>query len=164
MPRLVAGSIGSIVTAIAVTPLEVVKVRQQASTLPSNVAPCPRGCRTFVLNNGIMDCVLPRSAVPYFDRCGQYCSGAFPRLSRTNPTNIGTFGMLHCIFIKEGVSGIYAGLAPTLAMSAPNTVLYFSPYDEIVSQLRRRMSHSNFWHAWVPLVSGTFGMLTVAWV
>ena len=84
MPRLVAGSIGSVVTALTVTPLEVVKVRQQmsahpapppvasCSSLPKNVAPCPKGCGTFVLNNGIMDCVLPRSAVKFFDPKGQY--------------------------------------------------------------------------------------------
>ena len=164
VPRLVAGSIGSIVTAIAVTPLEVVKVRQQVSTLPSNVAPCPRGCGTFVLNNGLMDCVLPRSAVPYFDQYGRYCSEAFPRISRTHPIDIGTFGMLRRIFVMEGITGIYAGLAPTLVMSVPNTVLYFTSYDEIVARLRRRMSHSKFSDAWIPLVSGALARLLASTV
>jgi solute carrier family 25 protein 39/40 len=62
--------------------------------------------------------------------------------------------MLRRIFIKEGLGGIYAGLAPTLVMSVPNTVLYFTSYDEIVTRLRRRVSHTNFSDAWIPLVSG----------
>ena len=43
--RILSGSIGSIVTALAVTPLEVVKIRQQAAIAPVsyrgvNVEPC----------------------------------------------------------------------------------------------------------------------------
>ena len=158
LPRLVAGSIGSIVTALAVTPLEVVKVRQQmsspsSSTLPTNVMPCPNGCGTFVLNNGIMDCVLPRSCVPFFDQHGRYrdfiSNNNTASVKKTN--NIGTFGMLRRIFLQEGFTGIYAGLAPTLVMSVPNTVLYFTSYDEIVSRLRRRLDSEA---SWIPLVSG----------
>ena len=45
LPRILSGSIGSIVTALAVTPLEVVKIRQQAAIAPVsyrgvNVEPC----------------------------------------------------------------------------------------------------------------------------
>ena len=45
LPRFLSGSIGSIVTALAVTPLEVVKIRQQAAIAPvsfrgMNVEPC----------------------------------------------------------------------------------------------------------------------------
>ena len=45
LPRILSGSIGSIVTALAVTPLEVVKIRQQAAIEPvsfrgMNVEPC----------------------------------------------------------------------------------------------------------------------------
>ena len=45
LPRILSGSIGSIVTALAVTPLEVVKIRQQAAIAPvsfrgMNVEPC----------------------------------------------------------------------------------------------------------------------------
>ena len=37
LPRILSGSIGSIVTALAVTPLEVVKIRQQAVIAPVSV-------------------------------------------------------------------------------------------------------------------------------
>eukprot|EP00957_Ditylum_brightwellii_P061753 4686202-Ditylum_brightwellii.AAC.1 len=49
----------------------------------------------------------------------------------------GTFAHLRRIFRSEGVSGLYAGLRPTLVMSVPNTVLYFTAYDEISCRLRR---------------------------
>ena len=39
IPRILSGSLGSIVTALAVTPLEVVKIRQQASGATNNIAP-----------------------------------------------------------------------------------------------------------------------------
>ena len=39
IPRILSGSLGSIVTALAVTPLEVVKIRQQASGAQNNIAP-----------------------------------------------------------------------------------------------------------------------------
>ena len=161
VPRLVAGSIGSIVTALAVTPLEVVKVRQQqailpastTTTLPPNVVRCPKGCGTFVLNILGSDCVLPKSAVPFFDKQGHYRDSVMTKSGK----NLGTFAMLRRIFAQEGVSGIYAGLSPTLVMSVPNTVLYFTSYDEIVGRLRRRLRSDDA--SWVPLVSGASARL-----
>ena len=158
-PRVVAGSIGSIVTAVAVTPLEVVKVRQQASrpvsALPPNVTPCPRGCGIFILNNGLMDCVLPRSAVPYFDKFDGHYSASLNNNNGAPKKSLGTFGMMRRIFMNEGIGGIYAGLAPTLVMSVPNTVLYFTSYDEIVTRLRRKWDTSKYSDLWIPLVSGS---------
>ena len=48
-----------------------------------------------------------------------------------------TFTMIRRIFVQEGLSGIYAGLGPTLVMSVPNAVLYYTTYDEISTTLRR---------------------------
>jgi solute carrier family 25 protein 39/40 len=177
MPRVVSGSIGSIITSLAVTPLEVVKIRIQANTmeytaasvgttspnrLPYNVQPCPQGCGTFVLNNGQMDCILPKNAVPFFD----HQSGKLTQQARTTVTGannahnmggrlfsqLGTFGMVRRIFLEEGVHGIYAGLRPTLVMAVPNTVLYFSAYEEIVWRLRKEASDPST--VWIPLVAG----------
>jgi hypothetical protein len=114
--KLLSGSVGSTLTAFLVTPLEVVKVRLQSQSagyhaLPSNVSLCPRGCGTFVLNNGLAECLLPKSAVPYFDpSTGRVKNEFCVTKSR------GTFGMLRHIFASEGFPGIYAGLAPTLVM------------------------------------------------
>lgn len=171
LPRMIAGSIGSIVVALVVTPLEVVKIRQQAGRtatataptplpvpVPRNVSLCPRGCGTFVLNNGLMECTLPKSCVPYFDGKGQLTEAAKKVVTQNRP--IGTLAHVRQIFLQEGMAGIYAGLAPTLVMSVPNTVLYFAAYDEISSMLKRttipeqdqESSSSSFW---IPLVSGS---------
>lgn len=144
--RILSGSVASIVTSLVVTPLEVVKVRLQAnigeSSNTSKVIPCPRGCGTFVLYNGQMDCVLPKSAVQFFDASGHLTKQAKDLLSNT-PRSYGTFAMIRRIFSREGLSGLYAGLAPTLVMAVPNTVLYYSAYDEIVWNLRKIRTSSS---------------------
>lgn len=183
-PRMASGSIGAIVTSLVVTPLEVVKVRQQSflpGALSSRPAPsaagrvegsairgtgvvrCPMGCGTFVLNNGLMDCVVPKCSVPYFDNLGNPSPASPPAPSIAAAAadssvsagksvaadaarkgrggvvpGLGTFGTLRSIFRTEGLGGIYAGLGPTLVMSVPNTVIYFTLYDEITGRLRRR--------------------------
>lgn len=140
-------------TSLVVTPLDVVKVRVQArsmegSRLPKNVEPCPKGCGTFVLNNGQMDVVLPKSAVSFFDQSGRLTAEAKELFcsSRGN----GTLAMLRKIFHKEGVSGLYAGLRPTLVMAVPNTVLYFSAYDELSYRLQQESTGDY----WIPLLAG----------
>ena len=146
--KIVSGSVGSTLTALLVTPLEVVKVRQQSAVspprLPPNVSLCPRGCGTFVLNNGLADCLLPRSAVPYFDAStGQLKEKPPAGASR------GTFSTIRRIFMKEGLAGIYAGLYPTLVMGVPNTVLYFITYEELATRLRRHTDNP-----WMPAFAG----------
>lgn len=185
IPRILSGSIGSIVTALAVTPLEVVKIRQQlsgADTATSGTQhlhqtsiekasipqPCPRGC-TVVLNNGLMECVVPKSsvcdAIP-FTRSFNHARQAFtPRYSG------GTLHTLMSIVHYEGVAGLYAGLRPTLVMSVPNTVLYFTVYDEISLLLRKKVvnkeksNQSNFaldqskTQTCIPLIAGATARL-----
>eukprot|EP00549_Striatella_unipunctata_P023109 CAMPEP_0118687654 /NCGR_PEP_ID=MMETSP0800-20121206/8501_1 /TAXON_ID=210618 ORGANISM="Striatella unipunctata, Strain CCMP2910" /NCGR_SAMPLE_ID=MMETSP0800 /ASSEMBLY_ACC=CAM_ASM_000638 /LENGTH=341 /DNA_ID=CAMNT_0006584859 /DNA_START=226 /DNA_END=1251 /DNA_ORIENTATION=+ len=109
-----------------------------------------KGCGTFVVNNGIMDCVLPKSAVPYF--CPESgkptdAARALFRESTSSSSSSSTLGILRRIYRKEGLRGIYAGLAPTLVMSVPNAVLYYTTYDELVSRLR---SSSLFYNPWIP--------------
>jgi solute carrier family 25 protein 39/40 len=170
MPRVVSGSVGSIITSLAVTPLEVVKIRIQANSaesagasvattstkrLPFNVQPCPQGCGTFVMNNGQLDCILPKNAVPFFDQTGKLTQQARTTFTGANAQigrQLGTFGMVRRIFLEEGVNGIYAGLRPTLVMAVPNTVLYFSAYEEIVWRLRKDAADPLTF--WIPLVAG----------
>lgn len=160
--KILSGSVGSTITALVVTPLEVVKVRQQSQPvanlrvgMPSNVSLCPRGCGTFVLNNGLGECILPRSAVPYFDpntgRLKEELKVTKSSVTRSN----GTFGMLRRIFAKEGFSGIYAGLAPTLVMGVPNTVLYFFTYEELKDMAHQHRDRYEFLSS--PLVPAAAG-------
>ncbi len=153
--RILSGTIGSIITSLVVTPLDVVKIRQQAaipdvqvasiSTTP-NLIRCPRGCGTFVVFNGHMDCVMSKQSVSYFDSVGGLTQQA--KASATNGG--GPLRLMRTIFATEGLQGIYAGLLPTLLMAVPNTVLYFSAYDEFIYWLRKRSDDAS----WAPLVAG----------
>jgi solute carrier family 25 protein 39/40 len=161
-----------------------------------------------VLNNGQIDCLLPRSAVGFFDqttgrltdaarstllmgssinsgggavthRRGATSSSAvtlarFGEASSSTPSSsAGTFELLRRIFRAEGLAGIYAGLRPTLVMAVPNTVLYFSAYDELVYRLRSysssgecdRNSNSHVGaSSWIPLAAGGGARLLASWV
>ncbi|KAL3783653.1 hypothetical protein HJC23_004828 [Cyclotella cryptica] len=145
IPKILSGSVGSIVTALAVTPLEVVKIRQQSAVSHTDFAsrsqikavePCPRGC-TVVFNNGLMECVVPKSSI--FDVTSPNFSRSFNSTQQTFLPRYtgGTLHTLSSICHYEGIAGLYAGLRPTLLMSVPNTVLYFTVYDEISLMLRQ---------------------------
>ncbi|KAL7523910.1 hypothetical protein ACHAWF_000743, partial [Thalassiosira exigua] len=117
-----------------------------------SAGPCP-GCGAWVLNNGLMECAVPSAKFPASAAAGD---------------SMGTLATLRSIFRSEGAGGLYAGLKPTLAMSVPNTVLYFASYDEISSWMKRRESEkaSNSMAtgsagspAYVPLVAGSAARL-----
>jgi solute carrier family 25 protein 39/40 len=160
MARIVSGSIGSVVTTLFVTPLEVVKVRMQNSRQNHSkaiVSLCPRGCGTFVVFNGHMDCVLPKNSASFFDQStGEFRNPCRGRIAKGNQQTraVGTFSMMRSIWLNEGISGMYAGLRPALVMAVPNTVLYFSAYEEIVWRLRHRYPESP--------VAGTFPLIAGA--
>lgn len=148
LPKLVSASIGSIITALAVTPLEVVKVRQQTLSTAATKITCPDHGAKIRINNGFMECIVSKSCLM------NGCSAI-----NSNEASLGTFSALRGIFKKEGFRGLYGGLTPTLIMSIPNTVLYFSVYDEISSKLRNS-SHSSTWNnTFVPLVSGSIARI-----
>ncbi|GKY92383.1 hypothetical protein MPSEU_000209200 [Mayamaea pseudoterrestris] len=143
--RVVSGSIGSIITALVVTPLEVVKVRLQATvtdaTRSRHVVRCSQGCGTFVLTNFAGQTqLLPRSQLPFFD----HRSGSLTeRAKRACDGSDGVIKTLRRIYRAEGLSGIYAGLRPTLVMAVPNTVIYFTSYESISCRLHDlELSHS----------------------
>lgn len=168
--KIVSASIGSTITALAVTPLEVVKVRQQAAgfspvrsfplqppstaSIPQNMSasPCPRGCGTFVLNTGLGEYLTSRNKTGYFDPM----TGA-PKQEKTVAEvlkNGSPLRIIRSIFRHEGLSGIYAGLAPTLVMGIPNTVLYFYSYEEIAPRLKNLFPSDDPLGGGVPAMAG----------
>lgn len=132
--RLTAASSGALLTALVVTPFDVVKTRMQAGmTSSSNLVPssstgelaaCPR-CGVWVLNTGLMEHMMSKHE----------CSAFFFRESASGEA--ATLTMLARIARTEGAAGLYAGIGPTLVMAVPNTALYFTVYDELRAALGR---------------------------
>lgn len=120
--KILSGTVGSFLTAFAVHPLEVVKVRTQAQKRsPSSVV---RGsCDCVILNNGLGDCLLPKNSMGrFYHTCQQ--AGILPR-GAANTTQRGTFGTLRHILFKEGAGSLYAGLGPTLTMGVSHSLFWY---------------------------------------
>ena len=143
--RMAAASGGAALTALAVTPFDVVKTRMQlAAEAPRGVgamATCP-SCGVFVLNNGLMEHVLEKKE----------CANVFPR-GRVEAAP-STLRSMTLVARAEGVRGLYAGLGPTLVMAVPNTALYFTAYDEL------RSMGPDHWSA--PIICGASARLLAA--
>lgn len=108
--KIVSGTAGSLLTAFAVHPLEVVKVRTQAQRTPV-ASPCASP-HCIILNNGLGDCMLPKSTVAAHGDCVIPCTCP----ETTVGVRRGTFATLRHILFNEGVGSLYAGLRPTLTM------------------------------------------------
>jgi solute carrier family 25 protein 39/40 len=124
LPRVVSSSVGAIITALAVQPLEVIKIHQQALSV-GRTAP-----------------VASFSTPPSLFRCLECGTFALDTTTAVQPpmnkaTSSGTIRISQTIFRSHGVAGFYAGLYPSLIMSVPNTVTYFSCYDEVVSRMKQ---------------------------
>lgn len=164
--KVISASVGSAITAFAVTPLEVVKVRQQAAgfnpigsrpvtaSLPANVSasPCPRGCGTFVLNTGLGEYLTSRNKAGYFDpKTGSLKQQkSVAEVLKTG----GPLRIIRSIFMNEGLAGMYAGLAPTLVMGVPNTVLYFYTYEELAPRLIEYFPSDHPASGAIPAIAG----------
>jgi len=167
--KIVSASVGSAITAFTVTPLEVVKVRQQAAglthvgslplqtpvnaSLPPNVAsPCLRGCGTFVLNTGLGEYLTSRNKAGFFDpKTGVLKQqNSVAEVSKTG----GPLRIIRSIFLNEGLAGLYAGLAPTLVMGIPSTVLYFYTYEELAPRLKEFFPSDHPVSGAIPAIAG----------
>ena len=118
-------------TAVVVTPFDVVKTRMQVSP-PQGVgelAACPR-CGVWVLNNGLMEHTLTKCEA-WFATQGHHRHLSSATATVTSEGTLATAEMLSRVARTEGFSGLYAGIGPTLVMAVPNTALYFTAYDEL---------------------------------
>ena len=129
--RIVSSSLGSLVTALAVTPLDVVKVRQQALTAeptPKTLATrtmsqCSK-CGTFVLNNGLMEHIINKYAWE----------------TATNQTN-SNVALNHSSITAARQKPLTARYQP----AATTTSFYRNPFATIVLGARPRTSSSTRW-------------------
>lgn len=102
---------GAMITAVFMTPLDVIKTRLQAQqTQITN--------KCFLYCNGLMDHICPCDS-----------KGTFPNVKPAQPLN-GTIDAFIKISRSEGVASLWSGLSPTLISALPSTVIYFVAYEQ----------------------------------
>lgn len=163
---------GAIVTSLTVTPLDVVKTRQQIWEAPPYEAIAADAAAT---SGAEAACALkgpgaPRvasSSLALCPRCTHYelyhgglCETLRPKgrdFWRPPPPALAAYPlntaeMVIAIARHEGPLALWQGLGPALTMSLPATVLYMTAYDELRARLQR--SDSRAVASWAPLLSG----------
>ena len=111
---VVSSGAGAIITALLMTPLDVVKIRLQAQNRLMHKGDC------FVYRNGLMDhlCTCFNGADSWYNR--RIPGGRYH----------GSLDALVKIARAEGLGSLWSGLPPTLVMAVPQVILYFTVYEE----------------------------------
>lgn len=114
LKQALSSSGGAIITALFVTPFDVIKIRLQAQTHQFHKGDC------FVYRNGLMDtvCTCMNGSESWYNR--KIPGGSYK----------GTIDAFMKIMRYEGPTSLWSGLQPTLLMSFPSVVLYFTAYEE----------------------------------
>lgn len=134
--QVISSSCGAIVTALFMTPLDVVKIRLQSQNRVMHKGDC------FVYRNGLMDhlCTCFNGPDSWYNR--KIPGGRYH----------GTLDAMVKIAKVEGVTSLWSGLPPTLLMSFPQVVLYFTSYEEA----KRLLGYHeiNYPNPLLPVLSG----------
>eukprot|EP01134_Creolimax_fragrantissima_P003924 CFRG3924T1 len=108
--------LGAMITSLLMTPFDVVKVRMQTQAMKPG-QPC-----NIVFSNGLMDHVCTV--------CNQ------PPSKHGRVFYRSTVDAFLQIPRAEGLSSLWRGLAPTLVMAVPATVIYFTAYDQLKCRIQ----------------------------
>ncbi|KAK5948791.1 Carrier protein, mitochondrial [Knufia fluminis] len=179
--RMVSATIGSVLTSLLVTPLDVVRVRLQSQN--PQPQPPPINLTRFSAYGADFE-KLPKDLgvkacckeVFFVGDNGQFClanNGAATTdaaaiaasdcaVEETQRKTINsTFDGLRKIARNEGPLTLWRGLTPTLVMAVPANVIYFTGYDWLRYNHRspvRTISNDTY----NPLISGSFARILAA--
>lgn len=180
--RMISATVGSVLTSLLVTPLDVVRVRLQSQTQPeapplnlsrfsaygADFAKLPPGlgvkacCKEvfFVGDNGQF--CLAGNGTASADSLAAAASDCAVEETERRTIN-STFDGLKKIARNEGPLTLWRGLTPTLVMAIPANVIYFTGYDWL------RYNHMSPVRAisndrYNPLISGSFARILAALV
>ncbi|XP_070075005.1 solute carrier family 25 protein Shawn isoform X2 [Drosophila takahashii] len=146
MQQVVSALIGGLITTFVVTPLEVVKTRVQTQHAIRQRPTVSRLC--YVFHNGLMTHVCRSS-----DIC-------IPKPGR-DPRNLqplrGAMDAFVKIVCSSGLSGLWAGLSPTLVSALPSTIIYFVTYEYLKNSLTQIYLDSHKFEAEAEQVPGANG-------
>ncbi|PYH96069.1 putative mitochondrial carrier protein [Aspergillus ellipticus CBS 707.79] len=174
--RMVSATIGSFLTNILVTPLDVVRVRLQSQSSVKNTSPFTSHT-THTLKNappnlGVTACCREVFWIgqnthicmvgPGVGTIGTTSAMADCAVEETQrKTFTSTLDGLRKIARNEGVLTLWRGLSPTLMMGIPANIIYFAGYDWLRSDDRSPIKKS-LPGAYAPLVAGAVARAAAA--
>lgn len=137
--QMISSCTGAVMTAVFVTPLDVVKIRLQAQQKTM------LGNRCFLYCNGFVEQLC----------CNVHGNGnAFSSSWYQQPRHLtGTVDAFVKITKAEGVTSLWSGLPPTLLMAVPATVVYFTMYDQLKARMIKKYSLT-YQPLWIPALAG----------
>lgn len=159
--RIMSAGIGAFLTSLVVTPFDVVKTRLQAQinfvnppfespprpTPPPAQACAPRptasqlllqDCSHYRIHTGLMDSWCNNC----FSKAGTVTPAASSFVSTTPELRFtGAIDAAAKLIKHEGLASLWRGLSPTILMSIPSTVVYFSMYDKVKIALAAATPH-----------------------
>ncbi|QIX00190.1 hypothetical protein AMS68_005707 [Peltaster fructicola] len=167
---MASATIGSVLTSLLVTPLDVVRVRLQAQQSPSPAARLPSFvqlppnlgvsacCReVFWVQNQSQFCVAAPTSASFMGDVASDCAAEETQRRTFNTTIDG----LRKIARNEGLSTLWRGLSPTLAMAVPGNIVYFAGYDWLRTSARSPMN-GRVSDMYAPLVAGSVARVVAA--
>ncbi|OQS03822.1 Mitochondrial Carrier (MC) Family [Thraustotheca clavata] len=164
--KSIAASSGAMMTSLFVTPLDVAKVRLQAQTSNFSTMCATSKSKTACVQHSprITPCRSMRNpllaAAPKapckFRQMTVHCVQA--NCHAHQPLS-GTFATLRHVFHTEGLRGLYAGLPPTLMLAVPSTVLYYTSYDYMVREGKKKFPELS---VIMPLLAGSSARIVAA--
>ncbi|KAL6714462.1 Carrier protein, mitochondrial [Lecanora helva] len=186
--KMLSAVSGSLLTSLLVTPLDVVRVRLQSQPNPSPPPSNPSSSFTNLPRNlGVTACCRE---VFWVNNTSPFCiatnpngfsSAASTTIATLNPSLTSnstqtadcavdetrrnritsTFDGLRKIARNEGPTTLWRGLSPTLAMSIPANVIYFTGYDTLRSSSLSPI-HNHISDTYAPLVAGSLARVAAA--
>ncbi|TVY68900.1 Solute carrier family 25 member [Lachnellula suecica] len=178
--KMISAMSGSLLTSLLVTPLDVVRVRLQSqptqqsplTTIQNLASNSPQSFKNLPPNLGVTACCRE---VFFANNNAEYCMAA-PKAGELNhvagatecaveetqrKTFNSTFDGLRKIARNEGVTTLWRGLSPTLLMTVPANIIYFTGYDWLRFNQQspiNRLASDNY----APLLAGASARILAA--
>ncbi|GJN75955.1 hypothetical protein PLICBS_010066 [Purpureocillium lilacinum] len=170
--KMASASAGSLLTSLLMTPLDVVRVRLQSQKMPTSTVDFSRLALTTTTLTPAQTAELGVTAccreVFFAGNDASYCIAA-PRMAAPadcavqevqKKTYTSTIDGMRKIARNEGVTTLWRGLSPTLAMAVPANIIYFAGYDWLRYNSKSPLSGLSSDHA--PLTSGSLARIFAA--
>ncbi|UNI23139.1 Carrier protein, mitochondrial [Purpureocillium takamizusanense] len=170
--KMASASAGSLLTSLLMTPLDVVRVRLQSQKMPTSTVDFSRLALTTTSLTPAQTAELGVTAccreVFFAGNDASYCIAA-PRMAAPadcavqevqKKTYTSTIDGMRKIARNEGVTTLWRGLSPTLAMAVPANIIYFAGYDWLRYSSKSPLSGLSSDHA--PLTAGSLARIFAA--